>query len=133
MTLNLDSELTYKTSRSSGKGGQNVNKVSSKVELDFNVLNSCILTVEQKQIIFKNLSHRITKTGILQMVSQSERSQLSNKEIAKKKIYSLIAAALRPKKKRQATKPSKSSKEKRLKSKKKESQKKKFRRKDFRD
>lgn len=97
------------------------------MELDFDVLNSVILTGEQKELVSKNLSHRITKTGIFQLIVQSERSQFSNKEIAKEKFYSMIEFALRPKKKRVRTKPTKSSKQKRLDSKKKISEKKKIR------
>ena len=122
--LNLDSEITFKTSRSGGKGGQHVNKVSSKVELDFDVVNSSVLAVEQKELVLKNLANRITKTGVLQIVVQSGRSQLANKEIAKEKFYSMIEFALRPKKKRFKTKPTKSSNQKRLDSKRKRSQKK---------
>ena len=131
--LNLDPEISFKTSRSSGKGGQNVNKVSTKVELDFDVAESAILTAGQKELIFTKLRHRITKTGILQMVAQSERSQSANKEIAIQKFYAAIWFALTPAKKRFKTKPTRSSKEKRLDSKKKISEKKGLRRKNYFD
>lgn len=117
-----ESEIYFKTSRSSGSGGQNVNKVSTKVELNFDVTNSKLLTQEQKRIIFSKLGSRINKEGILKVIVQETRSQFENKEIAFKKFKDLIAYAFMKPKKRIRTKVSKASKEKRLTGKKKRSE-----------
>ncbi|MBC8004781.1 MAG: aminoacyl-tRNA hydrolase [Verrucomicrobia bacterium] len=110
----LSAEFTFQSSRSSGPGGQNVNKVNSKVELRFNIPNSSLLTDDQKQILLAKLSTKINGEGFLIIISQRDRSQLVNKEDAIRKTYELIEKALRPVKKRKATKPSRSSIEKRL-------------------
>jgi ribosome-associated protein len=128
-TILFDSEFTFKTSRSSGAGGQNVNKVSSKVELDFDVKNSTLLTDKQKEIIFDKLSNKISKNGILQIVSQTERSQLGNKEIVVKKFYEIVYKCFVIKKKRKVTLPTKSAVEKRLTDKKRDAEVKKSRKK----
>jgi ribosome-associated protein len=120
-------EYVFKTSRSSGKGGQHVNKVSTKVELIFDVEGSDVLTDEEKQSIFKKLKNKIDKKGLLRIVSQSERTQLLNKNKAVKKFYNIIEKALKKKKIRKKTKPTKASKEKRLFSKKIISERKKLR------
>ncbi|MEA3316864.1 MAG: alternative ribosome rescue aminoacyl-tRNA hydrolase ArfB [Bacteroidota bacterium] len=111
---NLLNELSYSATTSSGKGGQNVNRRSTKVELRFNLENSLILNEEQKQKIYKNLSNRISKNKELIITCETERSQFKNKNKAKELFIYLIKKSLKNRKKRKATKPSKSSKEKRL-------------------
>lgn len=128
-TIDLSPEFVFKTSRSGGKGGQNVNKVSSKVELDFDVMNSALLSDEQKAMIMEKLRNRVTAEGVLRIVVQEGRSQLANKKAAVAKFQELIVKAFTPRKKRIATKVSRAAKEKRLKSKKKASEKKSNRRK----
>lgn len=110
----LSAEIQFITSRSGGPGGQNVNKVNSKVELRFDVRNSSLLSDEQKETLLIKLSGKISLEGVLSVVSQRERSQLANKEDAISKFYSLISNALRPVKPRKRTKPTRSSVEKRL-------------------
>ncbi len=110
----FSSEIEYKTSRSSGKGGQSVNKVSTKVELRFDVDESDLLSDEEKELINKNLQNRISKTGILIMTSDSERTQLANKKIVNERFYELLAEACQIPETRIPTKPSRSSKERRI-------------------
>ena len=121
-------EFIFSASRSSGPGGQNVNKLSTKIELRFNISKSSILSDAEKIVISEKLANKINKEGELVIVSQSERSQLLNKEKAIEKFYILITKALLPRKVRKPTKPSKLSKEKRYESKKIQSEKKKRRR-----
>ena len=121
-------ELKFSASRSSGPGGQNVNKLSTKIELRFNVTESTLLTEEEKGIILGKLGNRINKEGELVLTSQAKRSQLANKENVMEKFCALIINTLTPKKKRTPTKPSLQAKEKRLESKRILSQKKTLRR-----
>ena len=110
-------EFVFQTSRSGGPGGQNVNKVSSKVELRFRVADSALLNYDEKTIIIEKLSNKINKLGELVIVSQTDRSQKKNKEKVIEKFYLLIIKALTPRKKRLKTKPTRASVEKRLESK----------------
>jgi ribosome-associated protein len=114
--------LKFSTSRSSGPGGQNVNKVNTKVELRFNIASSTLLTDAEKEIIHEALRNRISNEGDLLIVSQSERTQLQNKKKAEDSFYRLVAKTLTPKKERRATRPTKASREKRIEEKKKHSQ-----------
>lgn len=126
----LSSEISFSFSRSGGKGGQNVNKVSTKVLLKFDVEASQLLTDRQKSIIHEKLSTYISQEGLLQLQCDETRSQLKNKEIATTRFHQLIQTALTPVKKRKKTRIPRSVKEKRLKKKKIKSQKKENRRKD---
>ena len=114
----LSSEFVFQTSRSSGPGGQNVNKVNSRVELRFDLLNSKLLSEEQKVVLEHKLGKRLTTDGILLFSSQEDRSQLRNKELVVAKFYDLLSRALKPVRKRRATRPSRSSVERRIQSKK---------------
>ena len=111
---NIISEISFKASRSGGKGGQNVNKVETKVELNFEINKSLYLTDNQKQILLEKLKNRIDKNGILKIVSQTERSQYLNKQKATDKLLKIISESLKKKKKRIATRRSELSKENRL-------------------
>ena len=123
----LEKELTFLTSRSSGPGGQGVNKVNTRVELRFDVNKSEALSDEEKQRILQKLNNRISRDGILIIASQRSRSQLKNKEIATEKFHTLIQKALAPEKKRKPTKPPAALDKKRLEEKQKQSQKKQWR------
>lgn len=107
-------ELQFQTSRSSGPGGQNVNKVNSRVEVRFDISNSALLNDDQKQLLLSKLASKITVEGILCLASQKTRSQLINKEDAIQKLNSLIIKALTPIKARKRTKPTAGAVEKRL-------------------
>jgi len=127
----LGNELIFTTSRSSGPGGQNVNKVNSKVTLKFHVINSEILSEEEKEIIRKKLSAKISQEGVLTVSSQDKRSQLQNKEAVVLKFGKLLAKAFHKKKVRKPTEPSKASAQKHITNKKKHSEKKAWRKKPF--
>jgi ribosome-associated protein len=120
----FSNELHFSASRSSGPGGQNVNKVNTKVELRFSIPGSILLSDEEKRLILEKLKKRINSEGELILVSQAERSQLKNKEKVVEKFYTLLTRALTPRKNRKPTKPSHASKEERLESKRMQSEKK---------
>ena len=105
----IRNELQFKATRSSGPGGQNVNKVASKIELYFNIENSEGLTSEEKELISKKLEKRISKDGILILTCQENRSQHKNKEIVTEQLFELLKASLIKPKKRKPTKPTKTS------------------------
>jgi ribosome-associated protein len=121
-------ELSYRTSRSSGAGGQHVNKTETKVEVLFDVGASSGLSQEEKDLIFQKLGARISDEGLLAITSQKERSQLANKEHVIERLEAMLIKALTPPIKRIRTRPTKTSIEDRLQEKKKTSEKKELRR-----
>jgi ribosome-associated protein len=127
----LQKEISYKTSRSGGKGGQNVNKVSSKVELLFSVDNSALFSDEEKVLINLKLQSRFNKDGLIQVICDEERSQYLNKEKAVERLIVLLTRALHQPKIRKATKVSKAAKMARLQNKKLNAAKKEKRRNNF--
>ena len=110
-------ECSFKTSRSSGKGGQNVNKVETKVELSFDIVGSLLFTDDEKGVLLKKLASSVRDERYYYTVCDKERSQFRNKEHAIDKAIRTLQKALEPIKPRKATKPSKISKELRLRSK----------------
>ncbi len=120
----FSNELHLSASRSSGPGGQHVNKVSTRMELRFHVPGSLLLTDAEKELILEKLANRINSAGELILVSQTERSQVKNREKVIEKFYTLITRALTLLKKRKQTQPSKASNEERLEEKRQHSEKK---------
>ena len=111
---NFESEFNFSTSRSGGPGGQNVNKVSTKVELRLNVPLSSELTESEKELLTRKLKNKINNDGELILVSQAERTQLMNKKAVIEKFYDVVSKALTVPVKRRATRPSLASKFRRL-------------------
>lgn len=128
-TQNLIKELHFKATRSSGAGGQHVNKVSSKMVLSFDVSNSNELTDKQKELLCKNLATRLTKEQVLILSCDDSRSQHQNKELVIQRFLTLIKASLIRPKKRKATQPSKASIKKKAENKRKHALKKSMRKK----
>jgi ribosome-associated protein len=133
--IDVSKEITFQTTRSGGKGGQNVNKVETAVIASFHIDTSLLLNDDQKKLLKEKLSNRVNADGYLMVKSQTHRTQLSNKEEAVEKINDLIKKALEKKKARIATRASKASKERRIETKKRNSEVKagrqKFRKEDF--
>lgn len=114
----LLNECRFEATRSSGSGGQNVNKVSTKVILLFNVLESNVLDKEQKEVFLSKLHTRISKHSIFRISSGRERTQLANRKLVVEKFFTLVEKAFETEEERIATRPTKSSKLKRIESKK---------------
>ena len=121
-------ELVARATRSSGAGGQHVNKTASRIQLSWDVANSAALDEAQRERLLRKLSSRLTADGVLTVTVSDTRSQHRNREIAEERIEEIVRTALVVPKKRKATKPSRAAKEKRLDEKKLHSRKKKNRR-----
>jgi ribosome-associated protein len=110
----IEREFSFSASRSSGPGGQNVNKVNTRVEIRFNIMQSSVLAESEKRMILENIKRKINTAGELIVTSQSERTQMKNRERATKKLLAIISESLAEKSERKPTRPTGRSKAERL-------------------
>jgi len=120
-TRNFEKEFVFTTSRSSGPGGQNINKVNTKVELRFSIINSLLLSDSEKELVIRKLKNKINKDGELILSAQSERTQVMNKKVVIENFYKIVSKALTIPARRRSTRPTIASRIKRLEKKKKHS------------
>ena len=110
----LTDELSYRAVRGTGPGGQHVNKVATKVELRWSLVNSAALTEGERDRLSAKLAARLNRAGELVLTDQSTRSQSRNREVVTERFYAVLSEALRPQKRRKRTKPTNASKRERL-------------------